>query len=130
MAVNNSYAKYQQNSINTASPEELTLMLYNGAIKFAKQGKIFMEQNDIEKANNSILRVQDIINELNITLNMDYEVSEGLKSLYTYFNERLTEANIQKSTEIIDEVLPLLEELRDTWKEAMKIAKIARKTAR
>ncbi|RKD32340.1 flagellar export chaperone FliS [Thermohalobacter berrensis] len=130
MVMNNAYQQYQQNSIMTASPEELTLMLYNGAIKFIKQGKIFIEQNNMEKANNSIIRAQDIISELNITLNMDYEISKNLRSLYTFILDRLMQANIKKDISILDEVLPLIEELRDTWQEAMKIAKKNKKAAK
>ncbi|EOD00378.1 flagellar export chaperone FliS [Caldisalinibacter kiritimatiensis] len=123
MAMKNPYSQYQQNSVMTASPEELTLMLYNGAVKFIKQGKVFLEQKDMEKAHNSIVRAQDIISELNITLNMDYEISKNLRSLYTFILERLMDANIKKDIKILDEVLPLVEELRDTWKEAMQLAK-------
>ncbi|KPU26887.1 flagellar biosynthesis protein FliS [Caloranaerobacter sp. TR13] len=123
MAIKNPYAQYQQNSIMTATPEELTLMLYNGAIKFIKQGKIFIEQNDIQNAHNSIIRAQDIISELNITLNMDYEISKNLRSLYTFILDKLMEANIKKDSKILEEILPIVEDLRDTWKEAMKLAR-------
>lgn len=119
----NPYSQYQQNSIMTAAPEELTLMLYNGAVKFIKQGKASIEEKDLQKAHNSIVRAQDIISELNITLNMDYEISHNLRSLYTFILERLMQANIKKDVTILDEVLPLVEELRDTWKEAMQIAR-------
>ncbi len=133
MALNksyNGYQKYQQNSVMTAAPEELTLMLYNGAIKFIKQAKIFMEQKQVEKTHNAIVRAQDIITELNITLNMDYEISKNLRSLYDFMLTRLTDANINKDIKILDEVLPLLEELRDTWQEAMKKAKKMRRMAK
>lgn len=123
MVVKNPYTQYQQDSIMTATPEELTLMLYNGAIKFVKQGKLFIEQKDIQNAHNSIVRAQDIISELNITLNMDYEISKDLRSLYTFILDKLMEANIKKDSKILDEILPIVEDLRDTWKEAMKLAK-------
>ena len=123
MAMKNPYGQYKQNSVMTASPQELTLMLYNGALKFIGQAKIYIEQKDISKANESIIRSQDVINELNITLNMDYEVSIGLRSLYTYILEKLVDANISKDVKHLDEASELVTELRDTWKEAMKLSK-------
>ncbi|MBN4051145.1 MAG: flagellar export chaperone FliS [Alkaliphilus sp.] len=126
----NPYAKYKENNIKTASPQELTLMLYNGALKFVGQSKIFMEQKRIEDANNSIIRVQDIIDELNATLDMQYEISHNLRSLYLYIGERLVDANISKSSESLEEVKNMITELRDTWKEAMEIVKPRKKVAR
>lgn len=123
MTYNNMYQQYQQNSIMTASPEELTLMLYNGAIKFINLGKLHIENKEIEKANNAIKRAQDIIMELNNTLDMNYEISNNLRSLYTFILEKLIDANIKKDVKFLDEALPLIEEIRDTWKEAMKEAR-------
>lgn len=124
MAMNNAYQQYQQNSIMTATPEELTLMLYNGAMKFINIAKIGIEEKNVQKANESIIRAQDIIYELNNTLNMEYEISKNLRNLYNYIIERLVDANLKKDSEILDEVLPLLEDLRDTWKEAMQKSKM------
>src|SRR5690606_33273857 len=126
MAMNNPYSQYKQNSIMTASPQELTLMLYNGALKFIGQAKIYIEQKNVPKANDSILRTQAIIKELNITLNMDYEVSKGLRSLYTYILDKLVDANISKDIKHLDEAAEMVTELRDTWKEAMRLSKSGR----
>ena len=123
MAMKNPYGQYKQNSVMTASPQELTLMLYNGALKFIGKAKIFIDQKNIPKANEAIIRTQDIIQELNITLNMDYEVSQNLRGLYTYMIERLVDANISKDIKILDEVSEMVTELRDTWKEAIKLSK-------
>lgn len=123
MAVNDPYGQYKQNSIMTASPQELTLMLYNGALKFIGLSKVHIEKNDIPKANESIIRAQDIIQELNITLNMDYEISTGLRSLYTYILDLLIDANIYKDIKYLDEAAEMVKELRDTWKEAMKVSR-------
>ncbi len=123
MAINNPYGQYKQNSVMTASPQELTLMLYNGALKFIGLSKIHIEKKDIPKANESIIRAQDIIQELNITLNMDYEMSTGLRSIYTYILEVLVDANISKEIKYLDEAAEMVTELRDTWKEAIKISK-------
>lgn len=124
MAINNPYQQYKQNSINTATPGELTLMLYNGAVKFALMAKMAMEEKNIEKTNDALQRTQDIVRELNMTLNMDYEISKEFRALYTFVLEKLLEANIQKKPSIIDdEVMPILEGMRDNWKLAMEEVK-------
>lgn len=123
MALNKAYEQYKENSIFTASPEELTLMLYNGLIKFIMQAQMAIDENDMEKAHNSNLRAQDIIMEFQATLDMKYELSRGLMALYEYMHRRLIEANIKKDRDILEEVLGFARELRDTWQQAMKIAK-------
>ncbi|OGO77303.1 MAG: flagellar export chaperone FliS [Clostridiales bacterium GWB2_37_7] len=120
---NAAYQQYQNNMVNTASPQELTLMLYNGLVKFLNLSILGIEEKSIEKANNYILRSQDIIVEFMSTLDMNYEVSSGLMSLYDYMNSRLKEANIKKDKAIVEEVRKLAEDLRDTWGQAMKMAK-------
>lgn len=122
----NPYNQYKENNIKTSSPENLTLMLYEGALKFINQGKLFIEEKNITRANETIQRAQDIIQELNITLDMKYEVSHNLRGIYTYILERLVDANIQKDTSILNEVGDMVRELRDTWKEAMLVAKRGR----
>lgn len=123
MSMNNPYAQYKQNSVNTATPEELTLMLYNGAIKFSKIAKMKMEEKDIQETSNNLVKSQAIIDELNGTLNMDYELSKDLRALYDFIKEKLVESNIQKDAKILDEIIPIIEGMRDTWKEAMAVAK-------
>ncbi len=117
------YNQYKENTVFTASPEELTLMLYNGMIKYANQAIIAMEEKRIPQAHEAIIRTSAIISELSMTLNMDYEVSQGLRPLYDFLNERLVEANITKDKKIIEDILPIISELRDTWKQAMEMAK-------
>ncbi len=112
--------QYKQNTVLTATPEELTLMLYDGAIKFMNIAKYSIKNNDKERAHKSLIRAQDIVVELNSTLNMDYEVSKNLETLYDFVIDKLIDANINKQGEPIDEALDILTELRDTWKEAMK----------
>lgn len=123
MVTSNMYETYKQNSIFTASPEELTLMLYNGLIKFIMLSQKAIEDRDIQKAHESIIRAEDIILEFKATLDMQYELSNGLSLLYDYMLDRLFDANIKKDTEILDEVLHFAKDLRDTWAQAMKIAK-------
>ncbi|MCT4596779.1 MAG: flagellar export chaperone FliS [Vallitalea sp.] len=127
MMASNAYNKYQNNTILTASPQELTLMLYNGAIKFCNQAIISIENSEMQKAHNYITRVEDIIEEFIITLDDKYSVYESFKRMYDYVNERLIEANMNKDIEILNEVLGYLRELRDTWKEVMKLVKAPKK---
>lgn len=119
----NSYNQYKENSILSAKPEELTLMLYNGLVKFIMRGKDAVEQNRMEEAHVSIVKAQNIISEFMRTLDMKYEVSIGLELMYDYMLRRLIEANIRKDASILDEVLGYAKELRDTWELAMKEAR-------
>lgn len=118
----NPYQQYKNTQIETASQERLVLMLYEGAIRFTNLAKNGLEDNNYEDVNNYLVRTQDIINELMNTLNMEAggEIAQNLYSLYDYMNRRLIEANIKKAKEPMDEVLGFLQELRDTWAEAMK----------
>ncbi|KUO74804.1 MAG: flagellar protein FliS [Clostridia bacterium BRH_c25] len=120
---NNAYDQYKKNMINTATPQEITLMLYNGLVRFLKQAAAGIEERNIEKANNNIIRAQDIIYEFMRTLDMNYEISSNLLALYDYMNRRLVEANVKKDNEIVTEIIGLSEELRDTWAQAMKLVK-------
>ncbi|MDG5471615.1 flagellar export chaperone FliS [Jeotgalibacillus sp. ET6] len=116
MAIHNPYAAYQQNSVTTKSPGELTLMLYNGCIKFIQQAKLAIEDQNIEKRNESIQKAQKIIQEFMVTLNMDIVVSQNMMVMYDYMNRRLMEANINHDRAILEEVEGMVTELRDTWK--------------
>lgn len=119
----NAFNAYKQNSVTTASPGELTLMLYNGCLKFLGKAKVAMEQKDIQEKNHNIQRSQAIIVELMSTLNMDIEISKQMLPLYDYMNRRLVEANIKNDSAIIEEVEGLVTEFRDTWKEVIKITR-------
>lgn len=123
MAVNNPYTKYKEQSVSTATPEELTLMLYNGCIKFMNLAEIFIDEKNLEKVNINIQKAQDIINELNLTLNMDIEISTNLRQLYDFINSRLLDANINKDKTALDDAKTIVSEMRDTWKEAMVLAR-------
>lgn len=124
----NVYNQYKENSINTASPEELTLMLYNGLIKFIMRGIDCIEKKNMEDANNNIIRAQDIVQEFINTLDMRYEISGNLNSIYDYMLRRLIDANVSKDKVILEEVLEFAKILRDTWEEAMKQAKKGKKS--
>ncbi|MED0668235.1 flagellar export chaperone FliS [Pseudobacillus badius] len=120
MAMKNPYQTYSNNAVTTASPGELTLMLYNGCLKFINQAKQAVADGNIEAKNTSIQKAQAIIQELMVTLNMEMAVSENLMSLYDYLNRRLVEANIKNDTIILEEVEGFVTEFRDTWKEVIQ----------
>ncbi|KIL76264.1 flagellar export chaperone FliS [Bacillus badius] len=120
MAMKNPYQTYSNNAVTTASPGELTLMLYNGCLKFINQAKQAVADGNIEAKNTSIQKAQAIIQELMVTLNMETAVSENLMSLYDYLNRRLVEANIKNDTIILEEVEGFVTEFRDTWKEVIQ----------
>lgn len=123
MNLNQGYAAYNKNKIMTASPGELTLMLYEGAIKFCNIAIVAVEQGDVQKAHTNIVKVENIIEEFRATLNHKYPVAEDFEKVYVYIYDRLVEANIKKDKEILEEVLKHLRTMRDTWKEVMRKAK-------
>lgn len=123
--VANPYAAYQNSAVTTANPQELTLMLYDGALKFMRLAKLAIEQGNTDLKNTNIQKTQAIFQEMRLTLNKDVAISANLDSLYEYMWRRLVDANVKNDTTILDEVLDFTTELRDTWKEAMKLAKQA-----
>lgn len=120
MPLQNPYEQYQRNKILTATPAEITLMLYEGAIKFCNIAIMAIESNDMKKAHTNIMKTQRIIEEFRNTLDRKYEVAEDFDRIYVYVLRRLFDANIKKDKEILEEVNGHLRSLRDTWKEVMK----------
>lgn len=120
MPTQNPYEQYQRNKILTATPAEVTLMLYEGAIKFCNIAIMAIEQNDIEKAHTNIRKTQRIIEEFRNTLDRKYPVAEDFDRIYVYVLRRLFDANIKKDKETLEEVNMHLRSLRDTWKEVMR----------
>jgi len=125
----NAYSVYKSNSINFASKEQLLLMLCEGAVKFVKLARKALIDKDISKANDNIIRTEDIFYELMSSL----DVSKGgdwapkLMAVYDFINRRLMQANIKKDVKIIDEIIPLIETIRETWNQAYKLSKPASK---
>lgn len=120
----NGYNVYKTNSVNYASKEQMLLMLTEGAVKFAKIARQAIVDNDIKRANDALIRTQDIFSELMVSLDTtvgDWAVQ--LFNVYAFVKERLFEANMKKSLEIVDEIIPLVEDINETWKEAYKKAK-------
>lgn len=123
MAVN-AASMYQNNAVQTASPAELTLMLYDGAIKFCNIAMMGIEEKDIVKANDNLIKAQKIISELRATLDFKYPVAQEFERVYDYIYRRLVQANIKKDKEILEEALGYIREMRDTWKEVMRLNKV------
>ena len=120
---NNAAKAYGNNKVNTASQAELTLMLYEGAVKFANRAKDALEVNDYETVNTNIQKCRNIIVELLSTLNHKYPVAKDFETLYNYIFALLTEANMKKDMESLEKALAELRDIRDIWKEIMTKAK-------
>ena len=117
---------YKHQQIMTASPEQLTLLLYNGALRFINESILAMEQGDIQKSHNANLRVQDIVREFVATLDMSYELSKNWAKLYEYTEYCLIQGNVKKDVEQLRQAKSVLQELRDAWEGAMKLNQVAR----
>lgn len=114
---------YRQQQVMTATPEALTLMLYNGAIKFINESVEATKKKEYEKANTSCIKAQNIISEFRLTLKMEYEISKNLLALYNYAYDRLVEGNMNEDITKLEEAKDILSELRDAWNQAMKAVK-------
>ncbi|KJR47793.1 Flagellar biosynthesis protein FliS [Desulfosporosinus sp. I2] len=117
---------YKNQQIMTSSPEQLTLLLYNGALRFLTESILAMEQGDIPKSHNANIRVQDIVREFVLTLDMSYELSKTWAQLYEYTEHCLIQGNIKKDVTLLQQAKEVLQELRDAWVEAMKQTQVAR----
>ena len=128
MAMNsygNAFNTYKSNSINFASKDQLLLMLVDGASKFSKIGRQAIIDKDVKKAHENIVKTQNIFYELMATMDVSKggEWTESLMQVYEFIVRRLADANIKKSEEIMNEIIPLIEDVRDTWNEAYKKSK-------
>ena len=116
---------YQKNAVQTAAPAKLTLMLYDGAVKFTNIAIEAIEAGDIEKAHNNIVKAQNIIVEFRSTLDMKYPVAQDFDVVYDYIYRRLVEANMKKDKDILVEALKHIKTMRDTWREVMKLNNVS-----
>ncbi|WP_042340020.1 flagellar export chaperone FliS [Desulfosporosinus youngiae] len=121
---------YKNQQIMTSSPEQLTLLLYNGAIRFLTESILAMEQGDMPKSHKANLRVQEIVTEFVRTLDMSYEMSKTWAQLYEYTEYCLIQGNIKKDVSLLQQAKGMLTELRDTWAEAMKKTHMSRAVGR
>jgi len=130
--VNNAegYNAYLRSKVMTATPAELTLMLYEGAIKFVNKAIMSIEKDDVMGAHNNLMKTQRIIEELRASLDHKYPVAKEFDTVYEYILRRLVDANIKKDKDILEEVLEHLRTMRDTWKEVMKNANAPQSASR
>ena len=128
-AQQNAYAQYKNNKVMSASAPELTLMLYDGAIKFLNIADVAIEKKDIQKAHINIVKTEKIIEYLWNTLDMKYEVAKDFENMYSYISRRLVEANVTKDREIIAELNEHMHAIRDNWIQVMKANNIPVKEA-
>ena len=116
----NPYNIYKQNSVNMASSQQLLLMLLDGAVKYTKIARMAILNKDIPRAHKELIRVQDIFLELMITMDKNTKYMEDLYNIYDFIKNELAKANMKKDINIIDNTLPLIEEIRDMWYEVDK----------
>lgn len=114
---------YRTNAVLTATPEELTLMLYDGSLRFMNQAIVHMVGKRVEPTHAALIRAQEIFAELRDTLNMDYEISQNLYNLYDFMINQLIRANVEKNPEFVRQVIGLTREIRETWAQAMQLAR-------
>lgn len=126
MAMLNPYQQYAQDRVTTASPEELTLMLYKGAVKFISLSINAIDKKEMDEANNNILKAQTIYNELLVTLDMNYDISKNLASLYEYLINLLVQANIKKDISLLEEALGMGKMFVEIWEESIRIYRSAK----
>lgn len=120
----NAYNVYKNNSVNYASKDQLLLMLVDGAVKFARISRQAIIEKDVKKAHTNLMKTQEIFVELMVSLNMEQaEWTNDLMQIYAFIKDKLVEANMKKDIKIMDEILPLIEEVRDLWYETDKRAK-------
>ena len=121
----NPYAQYRQQGVLTASPAELVVMLYEGCIKQLKLAKIHIEAKNVEGANNSFQRAQDIITELVMGLDFNYDIAKELLNLYEFIQHAIIDMNISKDIKQVDPVIEILDDLRTAWVEVVKQTRAA-----
>lgn len=123
------YANYKQASVETATPEKLLLMLFDGGIRFLNQGKLAIERKDYSSAHKNLVKVQDILFELMVTLDMEKggEIASNLYKLYDFYRNEVIKANINKDAELLKPVLEFLRLYRDMWAEAARTVRIGAK---
>ncbi|SDO45253.1 flagellar protein FliS [Alkalicoccus daliensis] len=120
MAANNPYATYKQNSFETKSAGELTLMLYEGCLKFIKRAEKAIDDNQMEEKNTNLIKAQNIVRELMVTLDMKVAVSKDMLPMYDYILNQLIEANMKNDKEALQNAAQFVADFRDTWKEVIK----------
>lgn len=116
----NPYQKYMNQVVTTMTPAQLLIALYDKAITELNKAILYIEDKNITKAHNSIVRVSEIVDALDASLKEKYEISDNLAALYEFFREQLVQANIKKDPEILKSLIPFFQDLHDSFEEASK----------
>jgi len=124
MALPNAYVNYNNSKVLTASPAQLTLMLYEGAIKFCNIARMAIEEKNYERANTNIKKAEKIIAQLRVTLDFKYPVAKDFDQVYVIISDRLFRANIGKDIELLDQGIKYIRTMKETWEEVMRLAKV------
>ncbi|MGI6403297.1 MAG: flagellar export chaperone FliS [Oscillospiraceae bacterium] len=119
----NAYAQYKNQSLSTMAPGELLVKLFDELIKQCRLAEIHIEKKDLAAANNSLIKSQTIVSTLDASLDMRFPISSQLRSFYIFFNQQLRKANIEKSVSVLQELVPLMKELRDSFAQAEKLSR-------
>lgn len=122
----NPFEQYKKTSVNTMTKGELLILLFDEAIKKLNQSKILMENEDFENANTSLEKTRKIFNHLIVTLDDKFELSKELADMYMFFNSQIIKASSMKSTKYIDDIIPIIKDMRNTWAEADKIVRMSK----
>lgn len=124
MVSNNGYNVYKNNTVNYASKEQLLLMLVDGAVKFSKKAELALKEKNTKDSHENLIKTQDIITELMVSLDVDAgEWAKQLYKVYEFIKAKLIESNMKKDISILQEVIPLIEDVRDIWYETYNKAK-------
>lgn len=118
--IGNPYAKYQDSKILTATPAELSLMLYEGIIKFTNIAIAAVENKEFQKANTNIMKAERIVDHLSATLNDKYPVAKDFRNVYNCIMQALIQGNMKKDVAELERALEYSRMIRDTWKDVMK----------
>lgn len=122
----NAFEQYKKTSVNTMTKAELLILLFDEVIKKLKCSRILIEQGDIKNAKINLEKARNIFTYLTVSLDEKYDIFQELSDMYMFFNTEIIKASSLKSVKYIDEILPMVKELRDTWEEADKIARAAK----
>lgn len=127
MATYNPYNQYKEQSIMTMTPGEQVVKLFEGCSKNLQYAKLYIEEKQYDKVNTYLQKAKKIVRYLDESLNHQYEISANLSALYDYFARRITDANIKKDITILDEIIPMIDELGDSFKKADKLSRTQNK---
>jgi len=115
---------YKEQAINTMTSGEMLILLYDEIVKRLKKAKILANNSAYDNFDNEITRAKEIVTYLNNALDRKFDISSQLTRLYNFFHYQMARIIASRNLELIDELIPLIEDLRDTYKEADRLSKM------